>query len=73
MRAVTPLLLFPALVFGASIENNNLSKDLDDRQLILTYLNGFYNPNGGNPVDVSVDLYVSKYLLVKVLVIFFFL
>ena len=63
--AVAPLLLLPAaaLVLGASIERGNLeSKDLDvvDRQLILTYLNGFYNPNGGNVVDITVDLYVSE-------------
>ena len=43
--------------FGASLGG----KDLEDeeRQLNVPFLNGFYNPNGGNPVDIAVDLYVS--------------
>ena len=56
--AAAPLLLFPfTLVAGASIG----SKDHDDalRQLNVPFLNGFYNPNGGNPLDVATDLYVS--------------
>ena len=40
--------------FGASLGGKDL-----DRQLNVPFLNGFYNPNGGNPVDIAVDLYVS--------------
>ena len=42
--------------FGASI-----GKDVE-RQVNVPFLNGFYNPNGGNPVDIAVDLYVSQQL-----------
>ena len=42
------------LSFGASI-----GKDVE-RQVNVPFLNGFYNPNGGNPVDIAVDLYVSQ-------------
>ena len=40
--------------FGASI-----GKD-EERQVNVPFLNGFYNPNGGNPVEIAVDFYVSQ-------------
>ena len=45
--------------FGASI-----GKDVE-RQVNVPFLNGFYNPNGGNPVDIAVDLYVSQQLFLN--------
>ena len=44
-----------SLNFGASLG----SKDLE-RQVNVPFLNGFYNPNGGNPVEIAVDFYVSQ-------------
>ena len=74
-RAVAPLLFFPAaLVAGASI-NFNLGKDHGDdgdRQINVPFLNGFYNPNGGNAIEIVTDLYVSKSLFCKVLAILVF-
>ena len=72
-RAVAPLLFFPAaLVAGASI-NFNLGKDHGgddgDRQINVPFLNGLYNPNGGNAIEIVTDLYVSKRLFCKVLAI----
>ena len=37
----------------------SISKDLD-RQVNVPFLNGFYNPNGGNPAEIAVDFYVSQ-------------
>ena len=53
---VAALLLSGAsLAFGAST-----GKDLDSRQVNVPFLNGFYNPNGGNPVEIAVDFYVRQ-------------